>query len=93
MGVHIFSVAQDQHRYIAYPDFNWRTCFWISLTVGTSWLMGNLFEIFGNSWTNSGKLPLSSLGTTESTKLVGLKFFWNGQRSSEGDIFQELLSK
>ena len=43
--------------------------------VGTSWLMKKLFEIFCNSWTNSGRLPLSSSVASELTRLVRLKCF------------------
>ena len=60
---------------LAFPDFNWRRCFWISSMVGTSWLMGKLFEIFCNSRKNSRRLPLSSSRVTESTRLAELKCF------------------
>ena len=70
---------------LAFPNFNWRRCFWISSMVGTSWLIGKLFEIFCNSRTNSRRLSLGSLGATESTRLVGLKCFLNRSKIlSEG---------
>ena len=55
--------------------------------IGTSWLMGKLFEIFWNSRTNSGRLPLSSLRVTESTRLVGLKYFLKWSRIFSGEHF------
>ena len=42
--------------------------------------MGNLFEIFCNSLTNSYRLPLSSFGVTESARFVGLKCFLKWSR-------------
>ena len=72
---------------LAYPDFNWWGCFWILSMVGTSRQMKKLLEIFCNSWTNSGRLPLSYSGATESTKLVRLKYFLNKQRFFKGGYF------
>ena len=55
--------------------------------VGTSWLMGKLFEIFCNSRTNSGRLPLTSSGATESTRLAGLNGFLKWSKILWGDHF------
>ena len=49
--------------------------------------MEKLFEIFCNSRTNSGRLPPSSSGITESTRLVGLKCFLKWSRIFSGGHF------
>ena len=49
--------------------------------------MEKLLEIFCNSWTNSGKLPLSSLGATELIRLVGLKCFFKWSKIFWGGHF------
>ena len=61
--------------------------------VSTSWLMGKLFEIFCNSRTNSGKMPLSSSGATESTRLAGLKCFLKWSKILSGGHFPGAVSK
>ena len=84
---HFFS-SSGSTSLLAFPDFNWGRCFWIWSMVVTSWLMGKLFEIFCKWWTNSVRLPLSSLGATESIWLVGLKCFLELSKIfSEGFFF------
>ena len=75
-GCWIFFSSSGSTSLLAFPDFNWLIYFWISSMVGISWLMGKLFEIFCNSPTNSGRLPLLSWGVTELTRLFELKCFF-----------------
>ena len=67
---------------LAFPNFNWQRFFRI-----LSMIDEKLFEIFCNSLTKSGRLPLSSLGVTESTRLVGLKCFLKWSRIFSGEHF------
>ena len=69
---HFFS-SSGSTLLLAFPDFNWQRCFWISSMVGISWLMRKLFEIFCSCQANSGRLPLSSMKVAEQARLVGLK--------------------
>ena len=81
---HFFS-SSGSTSLLAFPEFKWRRCFWISSMAGTSWLMGKLFEIFYKSRANSG----SSLGAIESTRIAVLKCFLKWSKIFSGGHFPQ----
>jgi len=83
---HFFSNSVSMSL-LAFPDFSWRRCFWISSIDGTSWLTGKRSEMYCNSQTKSGRLPLSSLGGSVSVWCSWLKCFLKWSSIFSGEAF------